>query len=319
MIISRKNNMKKFKEIIMKKHYLVSFITLAAIIFASCVSYPVDIEKHVRKVIVWDESLPKEQSVLLHFDWSTAATSYNGINVDWYNAAVYLPPGEIQLTLDRKNEYGRTSKEGYIFERIFTAGERYTAKFRSENAFDIIVLEDLNEKKEWTDQTVHYLPGPPKTVLPGDPGSARLAGEATLVVGEGIFATHLNDSFVYDEFYPENFHQWRVNKETIQAGSSTVNFNFYYINHKINMNVILSGQNLELTHNFEAGKQYTIAFYSKLLNPFVTEYGVALYNFASPTGSSGSSNQVIRSWKLMEFNKPLGKFTNFSPETGEEV
>jgi len=311
--------MKKFEKIFTMKWYLFSIITLAAILYASCMSYPVDIERYVRKVVVWDENLPKEESVLLHFDWSTAVTSYNGIKVDWHNAAVYLPPGNIQLTLDKKNEYGHTNKTGHIFERTFAAGERYTAKFQNENAFDIILLEDLNEKKEWEDHTIHYLPGPPKTVLPGDPGSARLAGEATLVIGEGIFATHLNGSSVYDEFYPENRHQWRVNKETIQAGSSTVNFNFYYINHKINMNVFLMGQNLEFTYNFEAGKEYTVAFYSKLLNPFVTEYGVALYDYASTTGSAGSNSQIIRSWKLMEFNKPLGKFTNFSPETGEAI
>ena len=307
------------------KTILVIFATL--LILASCVSYPVNIERFVRNTVVWDETLPKEESVLLHFphndfsggagifnNYSYTVTGYNGMDVNWSNTVVYLPPGRTQLLLTIKIPSGTMEKS---FERTFKAGERYSVLLRRENGIAMVILEDLNEKKASEDQIAFYLERAPKMVLPGDPVGRRQEGEATVVFGKGIFAYNINGVFVYDDFYPVFPHKWRVNTENIPAGSSTINFNFHYLDSKINLVVFISGENLEFTHTFEAGKNYTIAMYDKQLNPFVTEYGVAIYD--STTGKEVSANQIIKSWKLMEYNRPSGKFTQFSPVTGEPI
>jgi len=299
-------------------------ILLAALIFAACTSYPVDIEKSVKNIVVWNDTLPKEESIVLFFPSNMTVTSYNGINVKWKNTAVYLPPGKVSMDIvvqTYESSYVITERN-LLFERTFKAGERYSLVYQSELCLDLVKLMDLNEKKAWKDQIVHYFPRMPKTILPGaSGGGTRQTGEVTIVFGEGILVINCNGKYVYDEYYSskENNHVWSLKKETLPAGPSTINFDVYYVNHKINLNVITMLQNLEFTWNFEAGKEYTIAVDANLLNPFVTEYIVAIYNFASKTGSAGSASQIVKSWKFGEFNKPAGKFTWFSPETGKPI
>jgi hypothetical protein len=221
--------------------------------------------------------------------------------------------------LDIKNEYVYTVRKDLSFEQTFKAGEGYFLQFWTEFALDKIVLIDLNEKKTYADQRVYYCERSPKIILPGTSGGTSQAGETTIVFGAGIFVINCNGQYVYDEYYPPKNRVWRVNKETLQAGASTINFDVYFVDHKINMNVILVLQNFEFTWNFEADKEYTVGVYSKLLNPFETEYVIAIFDYASKTGSVDPKNHMIHSWKLAEFNKPLGKFTWFSPDTGEPI
>jgi len=251
-------------------------------------------------------------------------TSYNGINVDWKNTAVYLPPGKVQMTMDYNPSYAvfDTSiipRFDLLFERTFDAGERYSLFYRPDLCLDTLLMLDLNEKKNIKDQTIHNFPRAQKTILPGASEAAYQTGEAKVVFGEGILVINYNGKNVYDEYYSssQNYHSWRLHEETLSAGASTINFDVYFVDHKINVNVIPKIQNLEVTWNFEAGREYTIAVYSKLLNPFLTEYVIAIYDFASKTGKAGSASQIIKSWKFGEFLKPTGKFTWFSLETGK--
>lgn len=301
------------------RRIMVILVVLSALLLAACVSYPIEIEKHTKNIIVWDESIPKEESVLLFFPWAITVTSYNGINVKWEKSAVYLPSGEIQLTLDMYDNVYAKFNRNLLFERTLMAGERYSLFPTLEHGIPILILQDLNEKKEWEDQIIHYFPRQPVTILPGESKKQRLPGEATVVFGWGIYVVYCNEQFVYDEYYPKDYHVWQLNKETLPAGATTVNFDVYFVDHKINLNVITAFQNLEFTYDFEAGKTYTVAVDSKLLNPFETEYFVAIYNFDSSTGKAGTERQIVKSWKFAEFNKPSGRFTWFSPATGEPI
>jgi hypothetical protein len=333
----------------MRKIFGLLAVTL---LFMSCWSYPVNIEKYAKKVIIWDENLPKEQSVLLYFNYFVTATSYNGIDVNWTEAAVYLPPGNIEITMNWQSyDKKKPGRNDIYFERTYAAGERYWVIYNRDNTTDSVILEDLNEKKERENEVIVYAPRPEKTILPIDSGATEQpGGEATVVFGDSLYVRYHNQKYVYPDLYPVlpsgasynsdiydvSFYLkrlWRVNKESFSAGVHSINFDYLLFvfpnGGKWRLDIArvvdpdrlyrFTGENFELTYNFEAGKEYTIALYSTPQSSSITEYGIALYNFASPTGEPGSDNQVIKSWKLLEFDtKPEG-YTTFSPITGEPL
>jgi hypothetical protein len=106
-------------EVIVKNLFVkIPAVLLAALVFASCAS-----------THYWDKNLPPEESVLLTIpDWEITVTSYNGMPVDWgRNISVYLPPGEIVLTMKFYMRGSDTIYNGEsTFTRDFKAGDKFT-------------------------------------------------------------------------------------------------------------------------------------------------------------------------------------------------
>jgi hypothetical protein len=105
-------------EVNMKNLFVkIPAVLLMVMVFASCVS-----------IHYWDKNLPPEESVLLNIDWEIMVTSYNGVPVDWgRNISVYLPPGEIVLTMKFYILGSGTIYSGEsTFTRDFKAGDKFS-------------------------------------------------------------------------------------------------------------------------------------------------------------------------------------------------
>ncbi|MDR2663087.1 MAG: hypothetical protein LBC31_08835 [Treponema sp.] len=285
-----------------KLSYLV--FALTALILGACMSYPVNIERFAKEVIIWDETFPKEESVGLFISPFVQVTTYNGISVDWKgNRAVYLPPGKTNLTVNfmNRDSWGISSwKKDLPFEWTFQAGDRYTLMDEVEwGVFPVLILQNMNEKIAWGDQLKYRFPSP-KLVLSPPIRNQGSQGSATLVFGESLIIRGYNDMDVYREMYPTG--TWKVNKVTVPAGGTSVNFDYRHYMDRFGTDVVVYGQNIELNYNFEDGKEYTIAAYQKRLDPITLEYGVAVWDYASSNGKPGAlqRGKMMVSWKLGE-------------------
>ncbi|GHV86303.1 hypothetical protein AGMMS50230_19180 [Spirochaetia bacterium] len=296
----------------MKKNIvlIITVLTLALTMGASNTTYPVDISKLTRDIFVVDERLPKEQSVVLVFPYGLKITNYNGAPVDWMaagnNKAIYFPPGRIRLLM----AYGRQNR---VFERTFTAGEHYLIKQRIEHAIPMLVLEDLNKKTKMLEQEYYYFPRPAKTVLepqakPVQKPPAASTGTATVIFGVGFWVFDYNGADIYDEWYPKGKvttgerHLWRVNKVAVPAGGTTITFDTYFETPGWQTTFIFVGQNYELSYNFEAGKEYTLALFARTPAPGQREVYLGLWPKANRSGMQGriDDDSLLKSWKLAE-------------------
>jgi hypothetical protein len=271
-------------------------------------SYPMNIEKFANKVIVWDETVPKEESAGLFISPTVNVTAYNGISVDWKNySAVYLPPGKATLTVNLL--YSPWSpvinKKDVPFEWTFQTGDRYTLTYSTEwGVSPVIKLQNMNEKTALKDQPSYYVGRPPKTVLePPANDHVSPEGSAVLVFGEGVIVWAYNGTNVYDEFYPDRL--WKLHKVTVPAGRTSIQFDYIFNLYRSNLTIREYGLNIELNYNFEAGKEYTLAAYSKRVDLFTIEYGLNIWDFASTSGKPGAAqnSHIIKSWKFGE-DKP---------------
>jgi hypothetical protein len=155
-----------------KKFFVVIAVLGAALVFASCYSYPIKAENYTKNIVYWDESLPREESVELAFmaDHLTV-TSYNGIAVDWgKKPLVFLPPGPTVFTVKIDADVGYTHYSGEsIFAWDFKAGDRYSLQV-GERAIDSkavagVVLWNMEVKMKYADMEFFPFPVPEKTVL----------------------------------------------------------------------------------------------------------------------------------------------------------
>ncbi|MDR2211223.1 MAG: hypothetical protein LBO65_07170 [Spirochaetaceae bacterium] len=275
----------------------------AALMLDSCMSYPVDIERNAGEVLVWDETLPKEQSVGLSIPQFVRVTSYNGISVDWRTGkVVYLPPGKINLTItlmDRNSWGAFVWKEDLPFEWTFRAGDRYTLRDRTEwGLFPGLTLQNMNEKLAWEDQITYRFPSP-KIVLSPPVQNHGSQGSATLVFGKSLMMRAYNDDGEQKSMYPSGV--WEAITVTVPAGGTSMNFDYCHYIQRFSTDVLVYGQNLELNYSFEAGKEYTIAGYHKRQDS-VIEYGVAIWDYASADGNPRvlQKGTILASWKLGE-------------------
>ena len=143
----------------MKKIILILFA--AALILASCQTLPPLTESRVKTVLVWDETLPKEQSVGLAIQYGLTVTSYNGISVKWEaGTMVYLPPGIVNFTFDASYQVGYTIINGsnWPFEWNFAAGDRrYLMPWMLESDPVILVING-EDKIKFYEQPSYRVP-----------------------------------------------------------------------------------------------------------------------------------------------------------------
>ncbi|MDR2575712.1 MAG: hypothetical protein LBC52_04630 [Treponema sp.] len=112
-----------------RKRFLLLGIVCVPLVLGACVSQ-----------VIFDESLPLEESAHLFFYGELNITEYNGIPVpykkifdttssNWRD--VYLPPGEMEFMLDVYQKIGNfifTAKD-VLFRYKFDAGKYYTLTF----------------------------------------------------------------------------------------------------------------------------------------------------------------------------------------------
>ncbi|MDR1308086.1 MAG: hypothetical protein LBK74_11000 [Treponema sp.] len=125
---------------------------------------------------------------------------------------------------------------------------------------------------------------------------------ALVVFSDTIHVLEYNGIGVEDSWYPKG--KYRINKITLPAGETTIQFNLRAYVSQGNYSVSIKADNIELRFNFEAEKEYTVAVYTKSLGLFKnTEYGVAVWGYASQTASPGGADagKILKSWKLGEF------------------
>jgi hypothetical protein len=127
------------------------------------------------------------------------------------------------------------------------------------------------------------------------------AEKTTLVVFDSsIYILAYNGIDVSSTWYPND--KLRTNKITLPAGDTSIRFNLraYFSPPMSNITYNVRMEDVELRYNFEAGKEYTFTFYYKSQG-FLKKYdvGVAIWDYASLTGSGGQGN-MLKSWKLGE-------------------
>jgi hypothetical protein len=124
---------------------------------------------------------------------------------------------------------------------------------------------------------------------------------ALVVFSDTIHVIEYNGIAVKDSWYPKG--KYRINKVTLPAGETAILFNLRFTIEYARSSTTVSMEDIELRFDFEAGKEYTVAVYTKSLGFFKgTEYGVAVWDYASQTASPGGADEdkIIKSWKLGE-------------------
>ncbi|GHV86304.1 hypothetical protein AGMMS50230_19170 [Spirochaetia bacterium] len=302
---------------------ILTVLTLVLTMGASN-SYPVDISKLTRDILIVDERLPKEQSVVLVLRPAIRITSYNGTPVDWKTPseaassrkAIYLPPGRIRLTITftpdavllYSGDYPRAYYEmlkNMFFDRTFSAGEHYLLKQWGDGVNPAVLLEDLNKKRKPLEEEYYVFPRPARTVLEPNVRTVRKppetsAGTATVVFGTGFRVFDYNGTDVYDEWYPKSKartghrHLWQPNRIAVPAGGTTIAFDYGFF----------GGRNIELSYSFEAGKEYTLAVFYQYYNadsPRKSGLYMGLWNKADKRGKAGRlDDSLIKAWRLSE-------------------
>ena len=138
------------------------FFAAMTLILMSCLSYPENPERVARNIIIWDESLPKEQSIGLFINEGLTVTSYNGISVNWVQfTLVYLPPGAVNLRIDANYQTGSRGISGrnWPFQWTFNAGERrYLTGWIVDGEPVIYVIDGSDKSTRWFDQAYYQVP-----------------------------------------------------------------------------------------------------------------------------------------------------------------
>ncbi|MCL1812463.1 MAG: hypothetical protein FWG29_02945 [Treponema sp.] len=146
------------------------FILLTAVsILASCMSYPKNPETLAKKIIYWDENIPKEECAAVFIQRGLTATNYNGISVDWgkSNILVYLPPGQVIFLFDADYDYGYThfSGKNVPFLWTFNAGDIRYLQGWARDGEPVILVVDPHDTTRWDKQNAFIIPKGGRTVL----------------------------------------------------------------------------------------------------------------------------------------------------------
>ena len=138
------------------------FFFAMSLIFMSCLSYPENPERYAHNIIIWDESLSKEQSIGIFITTGLTVTSYNGISVNWgKNTLIYLPPGTVNLLIDANYQTTSTGISGrnWPFQWTFNAGERrYLTGWVVDGEPVIHVIDGSDKSTRWMDQAYYRVP-----------------------------------------------------------------------------------------------------------------------------------------------------------------
>jgi hypothetical protein len=125
---------------------------------------------------------------------------------------------------------------------------------------------------------------------------------AFVVFSDTIYVREYNGIPVGEAWYPNG--KLRINKVTLPAGETSILFNFWMVIDRGRSILNIKADDIELRFTFEAGKEYTVAAYTKSQGFFKdTEYGVAVWGYASQTATPGSADEskILKSWKLGTF------------------
>jgi hypothetical protein len=121
-----------------------------------------------------------------------------------------------------------------------------------------------------------------------------------VVFGDSIHVLEYNGIGVEDSWYRNG--KYRINRVALPAGETTILFDYYLSFSRGNTIFRATEEEIELRFDFEAGKDYTVGAYTKT-EGFIfieIEYGIAIWDHAT-TGSPGSVDKSIKSWKLGTF------------------
>ena len=147
----------------------VLLLLTIGIVFLSCSSTPSDLsksstatassnvskyERQAKRIILWDESMPKEQCTCLIIMRGLTVTSYNGIPVNWeWGSMLYIPPGTINLIFDANYFFYNVNYVGknWPFQWNFKAGEIHSLGGWAKGLDPVIVVWNLNEKIKFVD------------------------------------------------------------------------------------------------------------------------------------------------------------------------
>jgi hypothetical protein len=125
------------------------------------------------------------------------------------------------------------------------------------------------------------------------------AEQSTLVVfGTGIRVLEYNGIDIRTGWYPND--KWRVNRITLPIGETTILFNYFNTINMGNTAYYAHSEDITLKFTFEAGKEYTVASYTRRKGLFTKEYGVAVWELASQTGSPATVENAVKFWKFGE-------------------
>jgi hypothetical protein len=111
--------------------------------------------------VIWDESLPADQTAIIRISSVMTITSYNGVLVQWKegkltDVEVALPAGNIEFIFDLEAYEmvygGQASYKGkdMLLKYNFAAGKKYVLNFYSGS----IIVWDGDTKKEI--ERIHY-------------------------------------------------------------------------------------------------------------------------------------------------------------------
>jgi hypothetical protein len=156
------------KGVFMKKGFCIVAALCAAMVIASCYSYPVNAERFTKNIRYWDEGAPKEESVELFIQQGLTVTSYNEISVDWgQKALVYLPPGEVVFTLDL--DFYTPGNMHYtgdsVFAWNFKIGDRFVLMGDQRDGKPGVLLWDLDVKRSREESAFFPFPEGERRVL----------------------------------------------------------------------------------------------------------------------------------------------------------
>jgi hypothetical protein len=120
-----------------------------------------------------------------------------------------------------------------------------------------------------------------------------------VVFANTIHVMKYNGAGVEDTWYSNG--KYRTNTVTLPAGETLILFIYHFSIVRGDTKITITGRNIELCFDFEAGKEYTVASYTKKKGFLLleTEYGVAVWNRAT-TSNPGRVDKSIKSWKLGE-------------------
>jgi hypothetical protein len=153
----------------MRKNCVLVAGAFIALVFMSCMSYPIKTENYTKNIHYWDESIPREESVeLAFFAAGITPTSYNGIPVDWgKKPLVFLPPGDTVITvdLDKFDTAGVLYSGNTVLVWNFKAGDRFSVQGLHRDGKPGFLLYDLDVKKKWEEYDFFPFPEQGKTVL----------------------------------------------------------------------------------------------------------------------------------------------------------
>jgi hypothetical protein len=118
------------KGVVMKKLWLLAGISV--LLFFSCTIT-------TKAGIVFDDSIPVEQTTMVHTAYIGKVTGYNGIAVDWnpkLTETIQIPSGDTLLELNIGAMYYGTIYRGkdMLFRYNFQPQKQYVLKFNIEDA-----------------------------------------------------------------------------------------------------------------------------------------------------------------------------------------